>query len=312
MPRYNYDERGCNAQFDDNSCKRYPANDCICPDICNCGICPPGPQGPQGPQGPVGPVGPRGPQGPQGIPGPRGLTGPQGPEGAPGPQGVQGVAGIPGPAGPQGAAGAAGPIGPQGPQGETGPIGPQGPAGPQGATGETGPIGPQGPQGETGPVGPQGPAGPQGPQGEPGPAGTVLGYASFYALMPPDNPDPIAAGEDVAFPRNGLISSTNFTRVGDDSFVVADPGVYQVQFIVSPETAGQLVLTVNGAELPYTVVGQDTGAVQLMGTALIETTAENSVITVRNPASAAGSIALTPSAGGTEPVSAQLIITQLQ
>lgn len=314
MSRYNYDERGCSAQFDDNSCKRYPVNDCACQERC-CGICPPGPQGPQGPQGPRGPVGPRGPQGLQGIPGPRGLTGPQGPEGAPGPQGVQGVAGVPGPAGPQGATGAAGPIGPQGPAGEIGPAGPQGPIGPQGPQGE---IGPAGPQGEVGPVGPQGPAGPQGsvgpqgPQGEPGPAGTVLGFANFYALMPPDNPDPIAAGTDVSFPQDGPSSGTGITRASDDSFTLAAPGVYQVQFVASVAESGQLVLTLNGTELPYTVVGRTAAGSQIVGTALVETTAADSVLTVRNPEGTADPLTLTASAGGTEPVSAQLLITRLQ
>ncbi len=36
-------------------------------------------------------------------------------------------------------------------------------------------------------MGSMGSRGPQGPVGETGPAGSVLGYADFYALMPPDN-----------------------------------------------------------------------------------------------------------------------------
>jgi hypothetical protein len=124
-----FDDRNCDPQFDDNSCKRYPPKEHSCNEKqnCNCCInCPPGPQGPAGPQG---------------IPGARGPIGPQGPAGAVGP------------IGPQGPIGATGPAGPQGPIGETGPAGPQGPAG------ATGPIGPQGPIGETGPAGPQGSAG---------------------------------------------------------------------------------------------------------------------------------------------------------
>ena len=50
-------------------------------------------------------------------------------------------------------------------------------------------MGPQGPAGETGPAGPVGATGPIGPQGEPG--GT-LGFADFYALMPPDNAAAVA------------------------------------------------------------------------------------------------------------------------
>jgi beta-galactosidase len=74
---------------------------------------------------------------------------------------------------------------------------------------------------------------------------------------------------------------------------------------------GQLVLTLNGDELPYTVAGREAGAAQIVGMALITTTAADSVLTVRNPAGSNPPLTLTPSAGGTEPVSAHLIILQL-
>ena len=140
----------------------------------------------------------------------------------------------------------------------------------------------------------------------------MLDFANFYALMPPDNPDPIAAGTDVSFPRNGPANGTGITRAGDDSFVLAEPGVYQVQFTAAAAESGQLVLTINGEELTYTVAGRDAGGSQIVGTALIETTAADSVLTVRNPEGTADAITLTPTSGGTEPVSAQLIITRLQ
>ncbi len=130
--------------------------------------------------------------------------------------------------------------------------------------------------------------------------------------MPPDNPDPIDNGEDVSFPQDGSASGTSITRGGDDSFVLAEPGVYQVLFVVTTNQSGQLVLTLNGEELPYTVVGQNAGASQIVGMALVETTVADSVLTVRNPEGTGGPLTLTPTAGGTEPVSAQLIITQLQ
>ncbi len=301
-----------------------------CPDDV-CPACPPGPRGPAGPQGIPGPRGPQGVQGPEGPVGPRGLQGPageQGPIGAQGPAGVQGPIGPQGPAGetgavgPQGPAGVPGPTGPQGPTGETGPAGPQGPAGvpgptgPQGLPGEPGPIGPQGP---TGPEGPQGPVGPQGPPGETGPAGpqglaaVALAFANFYALMPPDNAGTIAPGTDVSFPQDGPSSGDGIiTRAGDASFILEDVGTYHVLFQVSATEAGQLVLTLNGAELPYTVVGRGTGNSQIIGMALVTTTATGSVLTVRNPEGTGTALTLTPSAGGTEPVSAHLVITQLQ
>ena len=310
MRKYNGYETGSLGGFTEDNFFR----DC-CPVPGSCPICPPGPQGPIGPRGPQGVQGPAGPAGPQGP------TGPQGPIGATGPQGPVGPAGAIGPIGPQGpigetgpigATGPAGPIGPQGPQGETGPAGPIGPQGPQGETGPAGPIGPQGPQGETGPAGPIGPQGPQGETGPAGPAGTVLAFADFYALMPGDNAAPIAPGGDVAFPQDGPSSGGSITRLSDSSFALSDVGVYQVLFQVSADEAGQLLLTLNGAQLPYTVVGRAAGTSQLVGMALVQTTVATSVLTVRNPAGATTALTLTPVAGGTLPVSAHLVITQLQ
>ena len=82
-------------------------------------------------------------------------------------------------------------------------------------------------------------------------------------------------------------------------------------FQVSVTEPGQLVLTLNGAELPYTVVGRATGTSQLVGMALVTTTVATSVLTVRNPAGNATALTVTPNAGGTAPVSAHLVITQL-
>ena len=312
MNRYSY------FGEDDCSCKRHrPLEEYREACCCNCGT--PGPQGPAGPRGPIGPQGIPGPQGPAGSQGPEGIqgpvgpqgptgeagpVGPQGPAGVAGPAGPQGPVGLTGPAGPQGPAGPAGVAGPQGPIGETGPAGPQGPAGPVGATG------PQGPIGETGPAGPVGATGPQGPQGEPGPAGTVLAFADFYALMPPDNADTVAPGTDVSFPQDGPTSGTTIARISDTAFTLTDPGVYQVQFQASVTEPGQLILTLNGADLPYTVVGRATRTSQIVGVALVETTVATSVLTVRNPAGNAA-LTLTPNAGRTRPVSAHLVITQL-
>lgn len=278
-----------------------PQDDCCRQSCCqNSCVCPAGPQGP---------VGPRGPQGPQGIPGPRGPAGPQGPEGVPGatgaqgPVGPQGPQGEPGPTGPQGTTGPAGPTGPQGPIGDTGPAGPQGP---QGLTGPQGPAGATGPQG---PAGLQGPAGPAGPQGIPG---GLLSFGDFYALVTPDNPDPIPAGADVSFPRTGTVSPTGITRISDTAFSLESPGTYLVQFQASAAGPGQLELTLNGAELTYTVVGSaSTTGSQLVGIALVTTAAENAVLTVRNPEGTGGDLVLAPAAGGAEPVSAHLTILQI-
>jgi len=341
---------GCIRKEDPFEYHRYNESECGS-HCCSCENCPPGPQGPVGPQGPAGPqgpvgaqgpigeTGPIGPRGPAGVQGPtgaqgatgaRGPVGPQGPVGETGPVGPQGPVGETGPVGPQGPIGETGPVGPQGPVGETGPVGPQGPVGetgpvgpqgpvgetgpvgPQGPVGETGPVGPQGPIGETGPVGPQGPVGETGPVGPQGPAGGVLGFADFYALMPPDNAATVAPGTDVSFPQDGPNSGSGIARTGPDAFNLSEIGVYQVLFQVSVTEAGQLLLTLNGEDLAYTVVGRATGGTQIVGMAIVETTVINSVLTVRNPEGTAAALTITPLAGGTRPVSAHLVITRIQ
>ena len=203
------------------------------------------------------------------------------------------------------------PPGPMGPAGPQGPRGLQGLPGPMGPAGEVGPAGPQGPIGETGAQGPAGETGPAGPQGPRGLPGGVLGYADFYALMPPDNSATVAPGTDVSFPQNGPITNTNIGRLGPSSFNLGPIGSYQVLFQVSVTEAGQLILTLNGQDLEYTVAGRATGTSEIVGMAIISTTAVNSVLTVRNPAGNAAALTITPLAGGTRPVSAHLVITQI-
>ena len=224
---------------------------------------------------------------------------------------------IPGPVGPRGFTGAQGVAGPQGPQGPIGPVGPTGATGATGATGPIGPAGPAGATGATGATGPQGPIGPQGPVGEPGAQGPqgipggVLSYADFYALMPPDNAATVAPGTDVSFPQNGPIANTNIGRLSASTFNLGPIGTYQVLFQVGVTEAGQLILTLNGQDLAYTVVGRATGTSQIVGMAIVTTTVINSVLTVRNPAGNAAALTVTPLAGGTRPVSAHLVITQI-
>ncbi len=117
-----------------------------------------------------------------------------------------------------------------------------------------------------------GPVGPQGPAGEVGPVG-------------PQGP----AGE------------VNLAQIG----------TYQILFEVGVDEAGQLMLTLNGEDLAYTVVGRATGASQITGMAIVTTTATDSILTVRNPSSNATALTITPLAGGTRPVSAHLMIVQI-
>lgn len=142
--------------------------------------------------------------------------------------------------------------------------------------------------------------------------GGVLNYADFYALMPPDNAATVAPGTNVSFPQDGPNSGSGIVRSGPSSFTLAEIGTYQVLFQVSVTEAGQLILTLNGADLAYTVADRATGVSQIVGMAIVETTVINSVLTVRNPEGTAAALTITPLAGGTRPVSAHLVITQIR
>ena len=246
------------------------------------------------------------------------LNGPRIPPGLEGPEGSPGLAGLPGQAGTAGLAGAAGTAGLAGLAGTAGTAGLAGLAGTAGLAGLAGLAGPRRPRGLLGlaiaaiaivvvsvsifllfQFGPLGPTG-------------VLDYADFYALMPPDNAATVAPGTDVSFPEDGPTSGPTIVRTGLSSFNLSEIGTYQISFQVSASEAGQLILTLNGVDLAYTVVGRETGDSQIVGMALVETTVIDSVLTVRNPAGNATDLTITPLAGGTRPVSAHLVIMQIE
>lgn len=127
-------------------------------------------------------------------------------------------------------------------------------------------------QGPPGPPGPPGPRVEQGLQGETGPRGSIG-------------------------PRGPIGPQGPIGETGPQG--VAGP-------------AGQLLLTLNGADLGYTVVGRATGTSQIIGMCIVETDSVNSTLTVRNPAGNAAALTVTPSGGGTRPVSAHLMITQIR
>jgi len=133
--------------------------------------------------------------------------------------------------------------------------------------------------------------------------------------MPSDNTSTVGPGADVSFPENGpALATTSITRIPSSfsSFSLGNVGVYQVLFQVSVNEAGQLDLTLNGTELAYTVVGRATGTSQLVGMALVQTTAADSTLTVRNPIANSTALTITPYAGGASPVAAHLVITEVQ
>ena len=138
-----------------------------------------------------------------------------------------------------------------------------------------------------------------------------LAYADFYAQMPSNNPTTIAAGTDINFPEDGATSCTDIRRISSSAFNLGSAGVYLIMFDVCVEEEGQLMLTLNGTDLNYTVAGRAAAASQISGMNIIETTSPNSIITVRNPLGNPDPLTISPSVGGERPVTAHLIIIKL-
>lgn len=179
-----------------------------------------------------------------------------------------------------------------------------------GAQGFPGVAGPAGAPGIAGAAGIQGIQGVPGIPGAPG----ILSFSDFFALMPPDNPAPVAAGAAVAFPQDGSNAGA-ITRLGGTSateFVLPTIGTYLIQFQVSVTEAGQLMLSLDGNPIANSVVGRATGTSQIIGISLVTTTISNSVLEVINPPGNSPALTITPLGGGTQPVSAHLAIIRIQ
>ena len=244
--------------------------------------------------GPTGFTGPRGATGPTGITGPTGstgITGPTGITGATGPTGITGITGITGPTGFTGITGITGPTGFTGITGPTGFTGITGITGPTGFTGITGITGLTGPTGFTGTTGQSG----------------TFSAADFYLITPSAT---IAPGSAINFSNDGPAFGTDITRIDSSNFNLASIGIYQVFFQASITETGQLCIFIVN-ELLNTVVGRATGTCQLVCMCLVQTTVINSILSIVNPVTETTALTLTPFAGGTNQVSAHLVISRL-
>jgi hypothetical protein len=147
----------------------------------------------------------------------------------------------------------------------------------------------------------------------------VLDFGSFFFVAPPDNAATVAIGGAVDFPQNGPDTDgnpgTGIRRAGVDSFILPAIGTYEITYQVSVTEAGQLVLTLDSGggplELSNTVAGRATGTSQIVNSVLITTTVVDSVLTVSNPLANSTALTITPLAGGADPVSGWLVITQI-
>lgn len=149
----------------------------------------------------------------------------------------------------------------------------------------------------------------------PPPLPAIRSFGDFFALMPGDNAATVAAGTPVSFPQDGP-SNGGVARVNATTFVLPNIGTYQIFFQVSVTEAGQLVLALDSgsgfSELAATVAGRATGTSQIVGMSFVTTTTPNSLLQLWNPTGNSPALTITPVAGGTHPVSAHLVITQIQ
>jgi hypothetical protein len=181
------------------------------------------------------------------------------------------------------------------------------------AGGAQGIPGVAGPAGAPGLAGVAGAAGIQGIPGIPGAPG-ILDFSDFYSLQGgafSDNSPPVAAGGAVVFANDGSSNGT-ITRTGPSSFNLPAIGTYLVLFQVDVTAAAQLQLRLNSGLILNSVVGRATGSSQITGISLVTTTTANSVLEVINPPGNSTTIAVPPNDGGTQPISAHLVILRIQ
>jgi hypothetical protein len=136
-------------------------------------------------------------------------------------------------------------------------------------------------------------------------------YASFFAIMPPDNPATIALNGKLQLPRNGDASPPlSITRLTADTFQLLS-GSYSINWQTSITEAGQLELQVNGAPNLTTVMGRATGTSEIVQTVTLNVPV-TSTISIINPPGNAAALTVTPLAGGATPVTAWLNIRRLK
>jgi hypothetical protein len=136
-------------------------------------------------------------------------------------------------------------------------------------------------------------------------------YAYIYDLSPPDLAATVAAGAAVPFANNGSMTAGIAHTPGNSTITFTNAGVYRVEFIASVTEPGQLVLALNGIEIPSTVYGRATGTSEISGQAILSISAGD-VLTLRNPTGNSPALTFTPNAGGTHAdVSASIVIEQV-
>lgn len=136
-------------------------------------------------------------------------------------------------------------------------------------------------------------------------------FGEFYALMPSNNPGVIFPGNPVEFPNLGPTNGNGIIAVSNNTFQLLSIGTYRISWVVTVNEPGQLAVQVNGFVIGSTVSGRAAGSSQIVGDQLIVTTSANSTIRIINHPGNSTALTISPNAGGTQPVSASLVITRI-
>ena len=130
------------------------------------------------------------------------------------------------------------------------------------------------------------------------------------AIIPNDNPSPIFPGSAINFPQDGAAFG-GMSRTGPSTFLLPNIGIYIIEFHASINESAQVIMQLNGVDLPQTVVGRSAISTEIFGIYSIKTTIINSIISLLNPSGNPGPITMTQNAGGLRPVSAHLVIRRV-
>lgn len=143
-----------------------------------------------------------------------------------------------------------------------------------------------------------------------------LELAEFFGISNVNYPAPIAINAPLQFPQDGAAVGAIVRDSGSPTDIMLSAiGIYLVTWQVSVDEAGQQTLFLDPNigtfnRVANTTVGRATGASQIVGNTLLQTTVAFSKIRVVNDASPVA-LTVTPLPGGSEAASVSLTIVRV-
>ncbi len=129
---------------------------------------------------------------------------------------------------------------------------------------------------------------------------------------PNDYSATVAAGAAIPFPRDDYISG-GIIRSGTSNFLLPFIGTYKIDFIIETTEMGQWQVSVAGTPLDNTTIGNQnptSGGHLFAGSAFVTTVANDTLVSVINPAGNSAALTITPSDGAETHANVQSIIIE--